>query len=538
MQHGDKTFDVTAPRSRFYQGGFGRLFPDLKPWKPAGLQSAADLEAAMMVIAKEQMTEAEAADPADPTGNSTLPAGYTYFGQFVDHDIALDATPLSEADIDPNRLHNFRTPRLDLDCVYGQGPKAQPYLYQFEGRRFTGLLRTEQTFAGPANLPFDDLPRLWRPEDANEATKIGPTKQQTALISDPRNDENAIVAHIQLAFLKAHNALVVEASKAGLSGGDAFETARKTLRWLYQWVVWHDYLKRVCDVAVHAHAIKQKDGGPGRTIWEAGYKDVYNWKSKPFMPLEFSVAAYRFGHTLVRSKYRTNSTHGFPKFVDTFSASGENLRGGRALGVTTALQWDWFLPMTSSSGPFPQLARKFDTKLGQALRHLPEHDTKPGDETELLNVLAARNLVRGVRLELPSGTDVARNLNVAPIVLNEGEPDALWFYILKEAEVDAAGLHLGKVGSIIVAATFAGLLLGDPLSFFNIEPSWTPDRDGLLAGLNTDGQLNADGQKEIDANAGTGIWTLASIIRLSGLPTDGAGFPAPAQAPAPVSGGV
>ncbi|UJW86558.1 peroxidase family protein [Devosia sp. SL43] len=503
MQHGDKSFEVTAPRSRFYQGGFGRLFPDLKPWAPDGVVGAQALEQAMLAIANEKMT----ATGGDQ--DSSLPSGYTYFGQFVDHDITLDTTPLSEAESDPNRLQNFRTPRLDLDCIYGQGPDAQPYLYEHVNGGLTGRLRvgTLSGFERPGGGVYHDLPRLSRL----------PNEDQTALIADPRNDENIIVAQLHLAFLLAHNALVD--AQGDKSPTEAFAAARQTLRWLYQWLVWKDYVSRICDKVVFKHAIKKKADGGGLAVWEAGYKDVYNWKNSPFMPVEFSAAAYRFGHSLVRGGYRTNffkgpaPADGFP----TFSAGGNDLRGGSALDGQRVLQWDWFLKMQSSQGDFPQLARKFDTKLASALQHLPgaPHQGGAGQINNIMGVLAARNLVRGVRMQLPAGSAVAKNLGLEPIDL-DGGPDALWFYILKEAEIGPAkGNHLGTVGSVIVAATFAGLLLGDPLSHFNIEPNWEPDRDKLLSKLNLENRLTKD----------EGKWSLASIIRLSGLPVAFDEFP-------------
>lgn len=503
MKHGDKSFEIVAPRSRFREGGFGRLFPDLDPWvplKPDGSvpKDEEELKTLVMDLAREHMIEPS---PADTTADSTLPAGYTYFGQFVDHDITLDLTPLSEQQVDPNRLHNFRTPRLDLDCLYGLGPGAQPYLYEPDGAKFRiGRVFDATTADGVETATptqYQDLPRL--------SVKAG--EQQTALIGDPRNDENTIVAQLHLVFLLAHNELV--------GAGASFGAARKTLTWLYQWVVWNDYLKRICNTEIWEAALRIKTSSPLK-VWEAGFKDVFNWKNSPFMPVEFSAAAYRFGHSLVRDGYRTNNIKGaqLADAIRIFSDDDINLRGFRALRREQVVQWDWFVQMESSFKPsgFPQRARKFDTHLAPALRHLPEDKENPADDKVLLNVLAARNLLRGIRLQLPSGPDVARLLNVPVTPLEPGEPEALWYYILKEAETTEGGQTLGKVGSIIVAATFAGLLLGDSTSFFNLEPGWTPDADPLLS-------------VRKDALTIDGGWTLASVIRLSGVPVSREAFP-------------
>jgi hypothetical protein len=494
-----------------------------------------------MNFAKASMTEASLGGGLD----APLPSGYTYFGQFVDHDITLDTTPLSDAELDPNRLHNFRTPRLDLDCLYGLGPDAQPYLYEqqpFTGRFLVGqTVRLDPGIDGfppiDAQPEFPDLPRLKEPN------------QHTALIGDPRNDENVIVAQIHLAFLLAHNRLVDLATtklkkarpelKAHHVGQLAFEKARHSLRRLYQWIVWKDYVARICRESVHRHALHHDtDASDERIVWKMGYKDIYDWKNTPFMPLEFSVAAYRFGHTLVRTGYQMNDSVGFRRFLATFSESGNNLRGGRPLDLSRVVQWDWFLDM-QSTGPFPQVTRRFDTKLATALSQMPDDPENPGKSDFILNVLAARNLVRGVRMKMPSGIAVAKAMAVKPITLAEDEPETLWFYILKEAddagESGGKGERLGSVGSIIVAATFEGLLKGDPLSFFNIEPTWTPDDDELL-------RLAKEQVPNLVADA-EGKWTLASVIRLSGLPVNADPFPnntvpvPPPAAPAPPAAG-
>jgi hypothetical protein len=547
MHHGQKNFDVTAPRSKFYQGGFGRLFPELEPWEPEGILEH-KLEEHFLGVATRLMSEDATGTPDDlasketpdaagaaGNGNSSLPSGYVYFGQFIDHDITLDVTPLSDVEGDPNRLHNFRTPRLDLDCLYGLGPQAQPYLYEHEGGRFTGRFLT-------ADLSDPSFPQI-----PNTVQDLPRNSAGAALIGDPRNDENAIVAQIHTAFLLAHNRLVKRAEQGSggkdLSGEDLFAKARKTLKWLYQWIVWNDFVKRVAHPDIFALALRREEQPDGRLIWKPGYEDdVFHWKHQPFMPVEFSVAAYRFGHTLVRNAYQTNSSKvaGFGTFFPIFSSQKSDelhdhgIGGGRKLTLRRVIQWDWFLNMNSSAlGKFPQRARAFDTKLSRALLHMAEDPKKPRDPQQVLNVLAARNLVRGVRMKLPAGADVARALGVEPIELDDDEPKTLWYYVLKEAgdagPSGGGGMHLGVIGSIIVCATFAGLLKGDPLSWFNIEPGWEPAKDPLLRPQDdnvdhVDWMKNKTAGKTPQGDAGSSDWGLPTIIRLSGLPVDGAQF--------------
>ncbi|MEJ2756104.1 MAG: peroxidase family protein [Gammaproteobacteria bacterium] len=389
---------------------------------------------------------------------------------------------------DPSGLLNFRTPRFDLDNLYGRGPDDQPYLYDQNDKAKMAIGSSSED----PSLP--DLPRY----------------ENRALIGDMRNDENTMVSQLQLAFLLAHNTLVDRARAAKIPESEVFESARKTLTWLYQYIVWNDFLNRIVMKGVREHALHLGTTRDKRKKWRLGLKDVYNWKRQPFMPVEFSVAAYRFGHSLVRNSYQTNSERrGFGKFAPIFDNVGNNddpddLRGFRPMKPQNMIQWDWFLPMTTSRGPFPQMARKIDTKLSNALSFL--HEAPSGDP---LNVLAFRNLKRGFSFGLPSGTCMAKKYNIERIKLDKGEPDSLWYYILREAQ-DGGGNHLGRLGSTVVAAVFAGLLKGDPNSWVNVDPDWTPNEDPLL---------NADEDNVDDKN-----WSLASIIRIAKIKQDGIGL--------------
>lgn len=491
------SFEVIAPRSKFYQGPFGRLCAALPPWSPPGFDpqnGEAQIIQHFLTIAKNDMIEMPGMSPTEIANDNALiaeldnkfgskiPAGYTYFGQFIDHDITFDPASSLMRQNDPNGLLNHRTPRLDLDNVYGKGPDQSPYLYDNNDK-------DKMLIGQVAETNLRDLPR---------------NTQGRALIGDMRNDENSMVSQLQLAFLLAHNTLVDRARDKGMV--NPFESARKSLRWLYQYIVWNDFLTRVTDKKVHKCALSLEKACGGRQTWEMGLSDIYKWKHQPYMPVEFSVAAYRFGHSMVRNSYQTNAPHrGFGNFAPIFdNAATDDLRGFKPMTKENVIQWDWFLEMTTSRGPFPQRARKIDTKLSNALAALAEDP----NSNSPMNVLAFRNLLRSWRFELPSGSDVAKKFCVKPTCV-EDDRDSLWYYILNEAEKlsgENSGQRLGSVGSIIVCATFAGLLKGDPTSWINQSPCWTPDDDVLL-----------NKEDKVDA----GDWTLASIIRLSGLPVDG-----------------
>ena len=409
-----------------------------------------------------------------------IPAGYTYFGQFVDHDITRDNTGLSQAS--HGEAKNLRTPTLDLDSVYSAPPQAFDNSKQ---RTFKFDTRYEPKY----NLPYKDLHR-----DSNGE----------AIIGDDRNDENAIVCQLHLAFLLAHNKLVERTGSC--------DSAKRTLRWLYHWVVLRDFLPKIVNTEVLALALRNPgyvNQGPFARLKDDD------------MPAEFSYAAYRFGHTMVRDSYKTNSSPflGSNDSVVLFdNDTREDLTGGRPLGPRQVVQWDQFLQMKSSKGEFPQKAMPLDTKLSPSLTRLGMNSNAGSPE----NFLAARNIIRGIGVKIPNAQFVAGRVNEelatlgapkhlrAQFPYDAGEPyeHSLWYYILKEAEKARDG-KLGVVGSYIVAFTFIRLLQKSQ-SWFNNKPDWTPD-DEIGKGLREE-------DKQDDPN-----WSLASIIRLSGLPISAKG---------------
>ena len=467
MRHAEfhDVVDGAVPRSSFYDSPFGRMFGRLEPWVPAGANDEAR-SAALLEFAREHMVEA---DDARLSENKAIAAGYTYFGQFVDHDITFDPTSSVRRQNDPNKLRNFRTPRFDLDSVYGAGPEASPYLYDSHdhGKFLVGV--------GESGIE-DDLPR---------------NQQGTALIGDPRNDENLIVSQLQLAFLKLHNRVLdgVRRHQPLLEADQAFRRAQQIVRWFYQYVVWNDFVRLLVHDTLHADALAtlvDDVSSSKNTTARSARRRFYRWKQAPYIPVEFSVAAYRFGHSMVRPGYQINSTVGFgeefelPIFSDPNERSSD-LRGGRPLPAGFEMQWDWFFPMPTSGAPFPQNSRRIDTKLSQAMSHIPMGDTTVP--------LAFLNLRRGWRMELPSGPAVADALGIPTAgrpPIEAGSPEeSLWFYILKETTTlgSMSGKMLGPVGGTIIAEVFAGLLDGDPLSFVNLDPLWTPAKEPVLVEL-------------------------------------------------------
>lgn len=544
-QHGGGIRGSDLPRrSPQFEGRFGRMFRTLP---------AAEFDEDQLSQLADAMTAEPEADrgpdgrfPRDAYGfidakatpegevddeeNFGIPAGYTYLGQFIDHDLTFDPESSLVRQDDPDGLTDYRTPRFDLDCVYGRGPDDQPYMYDDAGRLFLfGAPMTE----GDRRSDVHDLPRF----------------HGRALIGDKRNDENVIVSQLQGLFLRFHNRV------AELHPRAPFAELQRLVRWHYQWVVLHDFLARLVGreqlEAVLPHLAS------GRSIYDDPPRlHFYQPAEAPFIPVEFSVAAYRFGHSAVRPIYRLNTSLG----TGSTAASAHDVELGRAgrqfifAGVSDrslagfgpfppnwAIDWDLFFEVSSQLTPEDtrtrgsrrvQPAYKLDTSLANPLGFLPEFCSfapdgrsliadkegrptpKPG--TDVVPNLARRNLLRGQRMGLPSGQTVARAMGLRPLadedirigkatwndavrddanrpITHYGESfrgaAPLWTYILAEAQhawlaqareltaeaANAIPVRLGPVGGRIVAEVFVGLLLGDSHSFLAQDPGWTPE---------------------------------------------------------------
>ena len=414
-------------------------------------------------------------DPTDPN-ISTIPAGYTYFGQFVDHDITLDVSSTLDVLTDATTINNMRSPSLDLDSVYGRGPVLDQFLYVFPSsgpstaiKFITGSNRP----IGPGG-PSSSNSRAGMLQQSNwDVPRIAGTN--TAVIGDPRNDENLIVSQFHHAMLRFHNA-VVDLLIAGAFAGDIFAEAKKIVTHHYQWTVVHDYLERVCGSAVVANALATVHAPIG---------------SHFRMPVEFSVAAYRFGHSMIRDNYWVNFN--FPN-----ATLGQVFAFIRPPLLPVFSNWvvdfnaffDTGLPVV----PVHNKARRIDSFIAVGLESLPGF-------AGMMAVLARRNLARGLALQLPSGQGMAAQFGVTPLTiaqLQHGLPanevtllqqsgglllqkTPLWYYVLREAAVLGGGNQLGPVGARIVAHTFVRMLKRDVGSFLN-QSGFVPFLPAAAAG--------------------------------------------------------
>ena len=468
-KHGAMLRGENPPSSTYYeQGRFGRMFASLGAF-------AADtptLRAALMKIGEKggiiDAKDDELATPKDlillpalnvnNPNNPTMTAGMTFLGQFIDHDITLDTTSSLEQQVDPEAIQNFRTPTLALDNIYGLGPANNAHLYDAtDPIKFLVESMPGSAAASRGGAPRYDLPR---------------NSQGTALVADVRSDENIVLSQLHLAFLLFHNRCVdhVRATTALTSPNAVFLEAQRLVRWHYQWILVHEYLPKTCGKTVVndvlAHGCK-----------------FYKWRNEPFIPVEFSVAAYRFGHSQVRPSYRMNfgpAAGGdvfMRVFVDTPANSAsldpEDMRGGLRQ-PRRFIDWQTFFDFGDGN---VRPNKKIDTTLSSVLMDLIGI---PAGEPQSL---AQRNLLRHLTFKVPSGQSVAKAMrlpalsssdlaDLAPFGLDTRTP--LWFYLLREAQIKKAGETLGPVGGRIVAEVFIGLMQGDATSYLTQDSAWTP----------------------------------------------------------------
>lgn len=422
---------------------------------------------------------------------SQIPAGFTYLGQFIDHDLSFDKTKVMLGDdVSPAQLLQARSPSLDLDSLYGAGPQ-DPASARFYS---DGIhLKMGNTIAaGDPALPGFDLPRVGS-GPSNAAKRV-------PLIPDLRNDENLVVAQTHLALIRFHNR-VVDSLPVSTPPAQRFAEARALVVKHYQWMILHDFLPRICKKAVIDDVFKN-----GRKAFEVGA----NPTTVPTMPIEFSVAAYRLGHSMIRAAYNWNknfeSGGGTLDFLFTFSGTSGDLGGGlrlpsnwiadfrRLYDFREAGRADLAVPAAKFNR-----AMRIDTKLVNPLRNLPPGSF--GGPVVPLNDpranLAFRNLARAKMVKLATGQQMVaflkkRGVNLAGLKkaqLQNGANGAdlsaltaaqraaflkntpLLFYILREAELN--GGKLRGVGARVVAETFHRAMQGSESSIVR-DSAWRP----------------------------------------------------------------
>jgi hypothetical protein len=456
---------------------FGRIF-QLPPFATSSPQLIAALnelgKAGGIMDAKDPLEQGPILLITDPAlsvnnpDNTTHTAGTTFFGQFVDHDVTFDLGSTLGVPTRPEDSVNSRAPALDLDSVYGGGPRRSPQLY---GRR-----SPREPLAGIKLLVehgglFEDLPR---------------TAAGTAILGDPRNDEHVILAGLHAAFLMFHNEAVdhVAARNRRADTGEIFREAQRLTRWHYQWIIVHEFLPQIIGQSLVNDILFR-----GRRIYRP---------SVGFMPVEFQGACYRMGHSMVRPSYRANlagDNNGGPFFAFIFDPSQEgqldpgDLRGG-VRAPRRFVGWQTFFDFGDGQ---VRPNKRLDTTLSTPLFQLPR-SAIAGEGGPVS--LAQRNLLRHITWSLPSGQSIARAMraptlstgdlaDVGALGANLDRSTPLWFYILREAHVLAQGRTLGPVGGRIVGEVLIGLMQLNRNSYLSAHPRWRPtllDRFGRQSG--------------------------------------------------------
>jgi hypothetical protein len=519
---------------------FGRIFPGLPPFAPATeTVRAALIEVGMPggimdahddLAAGPKALIVDGAVNGNPTSgnpygtnpdNPTMTAGSTFIGQFTDHDITFDQTSLLGQPANPLTSPNTRTPALDLDSVFGGGPAMRPDLYAPNPDGSVGpALRIGNGGA------HEDVPRTPNADGS-----------YSAILGDPRNDENVMIAGLHCAHILFYNRVLADLGNFSLHafpaarGADSaasyaqFLIARQVTLWHYQWLLVNEHLPQIAGQAVVDDVLAH------------GNKFYSPPRGDAFMPIEFGAAAYRFGHSMVRPSYRANFASGSPEsasptadpfFGLVFDATEPAFDGpvtydrddllGGYLAARRYVGWQTFFDFGDGQ---VKNNKKIDTTISSVLFTLPVPAIAPHTQ-RAPTVLPQRNLLRQLTWGLPSGQSVAVAMGLTPLSAADladigavyapfATSTPLWYYILAEAKVAAGGLNLGPVGGRIVTETLIGLLRADPASYLSAYPRFTPF-------LGTDLVLGPTPDPNITGNRG---YTRAHFLYYAGVVTPG-----------------
>jgi hypothetical protein len=540
---------AASPASYACSGGapassvdFGRIFPNLPPFADAtnkvraalaevgtqgGILDAQDDLAAGSVALISTAGVNGNPTSSNPYGtnpdNPTMTAGSTFVGQFTDHDITFDQTSQLGVTQNPLTSPNTRTPALDLDSVFGGGPGMRPDLYVQNKNGTVGPQLKIGSTLGP--YPHEDVPRVPNGDGS-----------YSAILGDPRNDENVMIAGLHCAHILFYNRVLTELDNLDLSAFptaqddqgtpyDAFLQARQVTQWHYQWLLVNEHLPQIAGQQVVNDVLKN-----GNRFYNPPLGDA-------FMPIEFGAAAYRFGHSMVRPSYRANFSSGTgdstsptkdPFFGLVFDATEPNFSGpinydrddlvGGYPGVKRYIGWQTFFDFGDGQ---VKNNKKVDASISSVLFTLPVPAIAPGTQTSP-TVLPQRNLLRQLTWSLPSGQAVASAMgasqlsssylsDIGQVYKPFASSTPLWYWILAEAKAATNGLTLGPVGGRIVTETLIGLLRADSNSYLSNDPGFKPF-------LGTNLKLGSNPNPNITGNR---TYTRAHFLFYAGVATPG-----------------
>jgi len=238
-------------------------------------------------------------DKLPRAASGSLPAGYTYLGQLIAHDLThlrqTDAKPQPTQHLEVSSLRQARKPVLDLDTIYGAGLDDSTVPYSRE----TGKFRLGSSLGGDGAKADCDLPR----------DHLGVT-----LIADIRNDQNLLIAQMQVLFMNFHNKVVDHFISKRFRGADQlFALARTEVLHVYHHIVLHDFCWQLLPVNVYDTVLIGGEGLLGKPD-----------KNDPGIAIEFVAAAFRL-HSLVRSGYRVSAApQGLVSIDEMFMWTGKH----------------------------------------------------------------------------------------------------------------------------------------------------------------------------------------------------------------------
>ena len=441
------------------------------PFTAGNVQAMKDLGRSMLDLT----LTGDLSDPA--VNDSTIDSGYVYFGQFVDHDITRDNSNAPDVPQDARQIPNVRTPNLDLDAVYGRGPALDAHLYDGIKMKLTPALPGPPGKIDNTGM-ITDLPRA----EANPTTGT-----RDALIGDDRNDENLIVQHLHIGFLAFHNAVIdaLKQEHPGAPNAEIFIEAQREVRRHYQWVLLNDFLRTMCGSLtvddVLQHGVKF-------------YKNRRNvFTGQPPIPVEFSVACYRFGHSMIRDRYNFNDNFLPPSRLSNFSFAflftGQGGQAGTDKHPAWRINWNRFF--SSPGHPAQNKARRIDTRVALHMGQLPGA-ADPG--TNFMAWLSARNLVRALSYGLPTGQAVAQLMGATPLTVAQLKSNpfenALFAPVYAQG-VTPGGLTGGPAGEVVeapspldpaVPVAVQSFPLVQPVGWEGVAQSASPEQQALHEG--------------------------------------------------------
>ena len=523
--------DAGRPVSR---SPYGYLFRGLADAADAGVFTGTDEPATVARLKQFEIAARPPWVPA-PALRMQLAAVYTYFGQFVNHDISapiggllINIGQVPPAGIigtvDPAGVGkewrsdtatilahfvNEQAAPLTLASLYGDGPHSPDVaaFYQPGGTRF----RLAQVSVAPKTL-FTDLEVDPASVHHARAAPDMPRRDGLPLIADQRNDGNLIISQLHLAFMRVHNKAVTALERRDPHSA-GFAEARQEVTLLYHWLILNDLLPNLLSKSVQARPLSH---------WQPRHSDPGT------VPMEFTTAAFRFGHSMVGRAYDFNANFGRGGSMAAAASLGQlfafTSHGGMGGAGGPARQPDqlpdhWVIDWhRMSAAPKAAEAKGADGAAGDGAERIDL-----GFAPDMLNVAGAapvaehgsimfRNLLRGFHRRIPFGQVLAEACDVAPLTpaqvlaampRQQHEPpgtNALgdvarrlgidrqtpaWLYFLCEAQVLEDGQRIGPTASQIIADTIVGLMRHTPASILRHGGGWQP-RDGVLR--NKDGR--------------------------------------------------